>query len=102
MGANLVTAYWNPSDTYTEKKLKQTLEKIAIKHGASVNVHPNMATYKSGKNNFSAEISGFSIPWHGGQAASVETLKNIKRDWEKELGLSSVEGEFVIIENFPC
>ena len=46
MGANLVTAYWNPSDTYTEKKLKRTLENIGIKHGSSVNVHPNMATYK--------------------------------------------------------
>ncbi len=77
------------------------LSVVALRHGASVNVHPNMATYKAGKTRFSAEISGFSIPWHGGMASCIATLKEIQRIWEGILITNGAKGVAVVIENLP-
>lgn len=99
MGANLVTAYWDPSDI--DESLKISLKEIALQHGASVDVHPNMDNYQPGKTRFSAEISGFSIPWHGGQEAVIKTLHNIKEEWQTRLDLSEVEGISVTVYNLP-
>ncbi len=99
MGANLVTAYWDPSDKDTD--LKSSLREIALRHGVSIDVDPNMSRYVPGKIRFSSEISGFSIPWHGGQATALETLHNIKKEWEVKLDLSEVEGYSVTVESLP-
>jgi len=77
MGVHLVTAFWEPSnmdDSYISK-----LSAIALRHGASVNVHPNLSSYRAGKTRFSAEISGFSIPWHGGSEKCIAILKEIQK-----------------------
>ena len=76
MGANLVTAYWDPSDM--DRAIKRSLRQTAIRHGASVKNNDGFdqwAEYKTGKTSFSADISSFSILWHGGQDAAINTLK---------------------------
>ena len=36
MGANLVTAYWDPVDKDMDRAIKRSLRQIAVRHGASV------------------------------------------------------------------
>jgi len=99
MGANLVTAYWDPS--IKDEPLKRTLREIALRHGASVDVHPNLDDYRPNKSRFSAEISGFSIFWFGGQGPSMDILYNIEREWKTKLDLSEVEGVSTRVYSLP-
>jgi hypothetical protein len=99
MGANLVTAYWDPSNI--DDSLKTSLKNIALRHGASVDVHPNLDNYKQGKSRFSAEISGFSIPWKGGQEASTKILYDIKEEWTTKLRNFEVKGVSVTVYSLP-
>ena len=102
MGANLVTAYWDPSDV--DKSLKRSLEKIAIRHGASVNIDgfDQCADYKPGKTSFSADISSFSILWYGGQEAAMKTLHNIQREWDIKPGFQMLTEYLSTLSLFRC
>ena len=103
MGANLVTAYWDPVDKNMDRSIKRSLREIAIRHGASVNDDgfEQWAEYKHGKTSFSANISSFSILWHGGQEASIQTLKKIQREWDMDLTLLDVHGVSIDIISLP-
>ena len=100
MGANLVTAYWDPSDMDTDRSIKRSLRQIAIRHGASVDGFEQWAEYKPGKTSFSADISSFSILWHGGQEA-INTLKKIQREWDRDLSLLDVQEVSIDIVSLP-
>lgn len=102
MGANLVTAYWDPSDM--DRAIKRSLANIAVRHGASVKNDDGFdqcAQYKTGKTSFSADISSFSIIWHGGQDAAINTLKKIQGEWDRDLSLLDVQGVSINVISLP-
>lgn len=62
-----------------------TLRSIARNYGANVNVDPNLDNYRQGKTRFSAEISGSSVLWNGGQRNCIDILHKIQKEWERKL-----------------
>ena len=103
MGANLVTAYWDPVNKDVDRSIKRSLKEIAVRHGASVNDDgfEQWAEHKPGKTCFSADISSFSILWYGGQEAVIRTLQKIQRQWDMDLSLLDLQGVSIDVISLP-
>lgn len=98
MGICLVTAYWDPS---SDKLYTALLRSAAVEQGISVDVDPNMVSFRQGKMHFSAEISGISIPWNGGVNSCQQILRNLGEKWKTQLENHGAKGVSIYVHHHP-
>lgn len=99
MGACLVTAYWTPCEKDGFFILE--LENMAISSQAGTRVDPNLPSYRRGFVSFSAEISGFSIPWRGGVESCSNVLKSLGEEWENYLVKNGAQNVSIFTQYLP-
>ena len=99
MGNIVLTANWDPSDR--DIHIKKLLENIALKYKVGTGVHPNMGHYIKGYSQFSAEISGFSIPLNGGSDKCIHILERVSEKWLEKLSTENIRDVKINIDNLP-
>lgn len=97
MGNCVVTASW--TSTPNDAAILKDLTHITTTHGISISEFPQRR--EEGSTQFSAEIGGLSIIWHGGQSASTERLRQLSLRWADILRLYGVRNVNVRHEYLP-